>query len=181
MQINMPTLQGHKHIKVHMLPCQVHDNVHNLSSMNYNAHCIVWTALYGWLVLLFGGHPNVKPDVFSFHLILLLGEITFCLQINLALGDSYHGTTCRLKMLVRMLCCDWGPVQKGTNRVPKAVLDRDPLPDWVRDLNYMYVRSHALQTPSQSRTGSAHCEVIFCSYCADWPMHGFTNHIPKEL
>ena len=41
--------------------------------------------------------------------------------------------------------------------------------DWDRDLNY--VRSHTLQIPSQSRSGSAHCEVIFCSYCAvraDW-------------
>ena len=31
--------------------------------------------------------------------------------------------------------------------------------------------------PSQSRSGSAHCEVIFCSYCAvraDLPMHGFS-------
>ena len=28
------------------------------------------------------------------------------------------------------------------------------------------MRSHALQTPSHSRSGSAHCEVIFCSYCA---------------
>ena len=31
------------------------------------------------------------------------------------------------------------------------------------------------QTPSQS--GSAHCEVIFCSYCAgcaDWPLHGLS-------
>ena len=43
--------------------------------------------------------------------------------------------------------------------------------DWDRDLNY--VRSHALQTPSESRSGSVHCELIFCSYCAvraDWPM-----------
>ena len=40
---------------------------------------------------------------------------------------------------------DYGPVHKGTNHVPKAVSDRYPLPDWVRDLNY--VRSHALQTP----------------------------------
>ena len=51
---------------------------------------------------------------------------------------------------------------------------------WDRDFNYMYVRSHALQTPSQSRPGSAHCEVIFCSHhCAvraDWPMHGFSAH-----
>ena len=48
---------------------------------------------------------------------------------------------------------------------------------WDRDFNY--VRSHALQTPSQSRPGSAHCEVIFCSHCAvraDWPMHGFSAH-----
>ena len=72
---------------------------------------------------------------------------------------------------------DIGPVHKGTNHFPKAVLDRDTLPDWVRDLNYM--RSQALQTPSQSQTGSAHCEVIFCSYCAvraDWSMHGFSAH-----
>ena len=48
--------------------------------------------------------------------------------------------------------------------------------DWDRDLNY--VRSHVLQTPSQS-SGSAHCEVIFCSHYAvraDWPMHGFIAH-----
>ena len=52
-----------------------------------------------------------------------------------------------------------GPVHKGANHVPKAVSDHDPLPDWVRDLNYM--RSQALQPPFQSRTGSAHCEVYF--------------------
>ena len=63
------------------------------------------------------------------------------------------------------------------NYVPKDVSDRDPKRDWDRDLNY--VRSHALQTPSQSQSGSAHCEVIFCSHCAvraDWPMHGFSTH-----
>ena len=68
---------------------------------------------------------------------------------------------------------DTGPVHKGTNDVS----DHDPLPDWVRDLNY--VHSQALQTPFQSRTGSAHCEVIFCSYCTvctEWPMHGFSAH-----
>ena len=32
---------------------------------------------------------------------------------------------------------------------------------------------------SQSQTGSVHCEVIFCSYCADWPMHGFSAHFQK--
>ena len=72
---------------------------------------------------------------------------------------------------------DIGPVHKGTNPVPKDVSDRDPLRDWDCELNY--VRSHALQWPSQSRTGSVHCEVIFCSYCAvraDWPMHGFSAH-----
>ena len=70
-----------------------------------------------------------------------------------------------------------GCVHKGTNHVLKDVLDRDPLRDWDRDFNY--VHSHALQTPFQSRSGSAHCEVIFCSHCAvwaDWPMHGFSAH-----
>ena len=65
---------------------------------------------------------------------------------------------------------DNGPVHKGTNHIPKAVSDRDPKHDWVRDLNY--VHSQALQMPSQSRTRSAHCKVIFYSYCAvraDWP------------
>ena len=52
-----------------------------------------------------------------------------------------------------------GPVHKGVNHVPKAVLDRDLLPDWVHDLNY--VLSQPLQTPSQSRTGSVLSEVIF--------------------
>ena len=64
-----------------------------------------------------------------------------------------------------------------TNHVPKDISDRDPKRDWDRDLNY--VRSHALEMPSQSRSGSAHCEVIFCSYCtvrADCPMHGFSAH-----
>ena len=58
-----------------------------------------------------------------------------------------------------IICIHIGPVHKGTNHIPKAVSDHDPLPDWVPDLNY--VRSHALQTPSRSRTGSAHCEVKF--------------------
>ena len=62
------------------------------------------------------------------------------------------------------------------------------LPDWVRDLNY--VHSQALQPLSRSQTGSAHCEVIFCSYCADWPLiHAWlprtfpkwhTNRVPKS-
>ena len=51
-----------------------------------------------------------------------------------------------------------------TNHVPKDVSDRDPKRDLDHDLNY--VCSHALQMPSQSRSGSAHCEVIFCSHCA---------------
>ena len=56
---------------------------------------------------------------------------------------------------------------KGANHVPKAVSDYNLLPDFIGDFNY--VHSQALQPPSRSRTGSAHCEVIFCSYCADWP------------
>ena len=62
------------------------------------------------------------------------------------------------------------------NHIPKDVSDRDPKRDWDRDLNY--VRSHALQTPSQSRSGSAHCEIIFCSHCA-WLQHGFSARISK--
>ena len=78
-------------------------------------------------------------------------------------------------LVCTIFCCNWngvvyGPVHKGANHVPKAVSDRNPLPDWVRDLNYMYVRSQALQLPSRTRTGSAHCEVIVYSYCADWPI-----------
>ena len=72
-------------------------------------------------------------------------------------------------------------VHMGYNHVPKDVSDRDPKRDWDRDLNY--VRSHALQMPSQSRSGSAHWEVIFCSFCAvrvRWLthalMHGFSAH-----
>ena len=70
-----------------------------------------------------------------------------------------------------------GCVHMRMNHVPKDVSDRDPERDWDRDLKY--VRSQALQTPSQSRSGSVHCEVIFCSYCAvyaDWSMHGFSAH-----
>ena len=59
----------------------------------------------------------------------------------------------------------YGPVHNGANHVPKAVSDHNLLPDLVRNLIYM--RSQALQPPSQSQTGSAHCEVMFCSYCAD--------------
>ena len=80
-----------------------------------------------------------------------------------------------------------GCVHKGTNHVPKDASDRNPLRDWDNcDLNY--VCSHALQMLSQSRTGSAHCGVIFCSYwlthawlqCA-FPKCACTNHVPKEL
>ena len=65
-------------------------------------------------------------------------------------------------------------VHKGAHHIPKAVSDHGLLPDWVRDLNY--VRSQALQPPSWSQTGFVYCQVIFCSYCADWPMHGFSAH-----
>ena len=81
-----------------------------------------------------------------------------------------------------------GPVHKGENHVPKSDSDHDPLPDWVCDLNY--VCSQALQPPSRSQTGSAHCKVIFCFYCADWPGMASAhiskkctrmNQVPKEL
>ena len=43
--------------------------------------------------------------------------------------------------------CEWhdsiGPVHKEANHVPKAVSNHDPLPHWVRDMNY--VRSQELQ------------------------------------
>ena len=44
--------------------------------------------------------------------------------------------------------CNIGPVQCSQRKAScsKAVSNRDPLPDWVRDLNY--VRSQALQIPS---------------------------------
>ena len=49
---------------------------------------------------------------------------------------------------------------------------RDSKRDWDRDLNY--VRLHGLQTPFQSRSGTAHCEWYFApttqSARADWPM-----------
>ena len=71
----------------------------------------------------------------------------------------------------------YGCVHIKANHVSKDVSVRDP----KRDLNY--VRSHALQAPSQSWSGSAHCEVNFCSYCAvraRWLthalMHGFSAH-----
>ena len=57
------------------------------------------------------------------------------------------------------------PVHKGANHISKAVLDRDLLRNWVRDLNY--VHSQALQLPSELQAGSAHCEIIFCSYSED--------------
>ena len=88
---------------------------------------------------------------------------------------AHHFNTCIAKCKVCKLELSLGLFTK--DHVPKAVSDRYPLPDWVRDLNC--VRSQALETPSQSWTGSAHCEVIFCSYCAvraDWPMHGFSAH-----
>ena len=77
-----------------------------------------------------------------------------------------------------ILKCSWlpegdsGPVPKGANHILKAVSDHDPLRDRVRDMNY--VRLQALRSSSQSQTGAAHCEVIFWSYCADWPLHGFS-------
>ena len=44
-----------------------------------------------------------------------------------------------------------GPVHKGTNHVPKAVSDRDPLPDWVCDLNLRAFPSIANAVPVTKR------------------------------
>ena len=52
----------------------------------------------------------------------------------------------------------WLCSQRNESR-SKDVSDCDPLRDW--DLALNYVRSHALQMPSHSRSGSAHCEVIY--------------------
>ena len=86
-------------------------------------------------------------------------------------------TALRWQVIPGKWCMIIGCVYMRMNNVPKDVSVRDP----KRDLNY--VRSHALQTPSQSRSGSAHCEIIFCSYCAvraRWLthalMHGFSAH-----
>ena len=50
--------------------------------------------------------------------------------------------------------CINGPFHKGLNHVPKAVSDRNSLPDWVRDLNY--VRSQAVANANPNHiTGSA--------------------------
>ena len=60
-----------------------------------------------------------------------------------------------------------------TSGIPKAVSDRDPLRDWVRDL--CALTSIATAVPITNRI-CALCEIIFCSYCADRPMHGFSAH-----
>ena len=79
------------------------------------------------------------------NLVQLLCDLKFC-------------PICTFGSLLQWLC------SHGLESRSERHLDRDPKRDWDRDLNYM--RSHALQTPSQSRSGSAYCEVIFCSYCA---------------
>ena len=83
-----------------------------------------------------------------------------CKGVILPLTEQHLPLSCLLEQATLN-----GPVHKGENHVPKSDSDHDPLPDWVCDLNY--VRSQALQPPSRSRTGSAHCKVIFCFYCAD--------------
>ena len=51
-----------------------------------------------------------------------------------------------------------GPVHKRSESRFESCLDHDSPSDLVRDLNYMH--SQALQPPSRSQTGSAHCEVM---------------------
>ena len=120
---------------------------------------ILWVISYGLWFLGFARFPEFRGTIND-----------SCLKVDIHVY---------LTMLFTLWECvfDIGCVHMRTNHVPKDVSDRDPKRDWDRDLNYM--RSHALQTPSQSRSGSAHCEVIFCSHCAvraDWPMHGFSAH-----
>ena len=135
----------------------------------------------------------MPPSLTSLHLpIIAMSWLVFCLRSG---NISSINTSLYYSVFVRHVCSPYtassilypppilsilhrvfGPVHKGANHIPKAVSDRDLLPDWVRDLNYL--RSQALQTSSQSQTGSAHCEVIFCSDCAvcvDWPMQGFAH------
>ena len=90
-------------------------------------------------------------------------------------SDPWHALPKSLFLCDYWTKLDNGYVHMRTKHIPKEVSERDSKRDWDHDLNY--VRSHALQTPSQSRSGSVHYEVIFCSYCAiraDWPMHGFS-------
>ena len=116
-------------------------------------------------------------------------------QMLLAFSPHYPIVECSWEnMALSCLSLSWshpilrGPGHKGANHVPKAVSDHDPLRDWVCDLNY--VRSQALQPPSQSRTGSAHCQIIFCVLLRRlthaWLQRAFPkcarmNHVPKEL
>ena len=97
-------------------------------------------------------------------LLIIVSQLaTYLLNSTLVCNDMYLEVI-HSKFVKNLISYFTGCVHKGTNHVPKDVSDRDPLRDWDRDFNY--VHSHALQTPSQSQTGSAHCEVIFCSYCA---------------
>ena len=60
-------------------------------------------------------------------------KIALCMAFT---GTALHeGVSPALAMIL-------GPVHKAANHVPKAVSDRDPLPDWVRDLNYVRVHKH---------------------------------------
>ena len=61
---------------------------------------------------------------------------------------------CRAHTFMSLCRAHFGCVHMGWNHVPKDISDRDPKRDWDHDLNY--VRSHALQMPTQSRSGSAH-------------------------
>ena len=83
---------------------------------------------------------------------------------------------------------DYGPVHNGANHVPKVISDHDPLPDWVRDLNY--VRSQALQRPIpiMKRICALRGNVLFLlrRLTHAWLQRAFpkctrTIHVPKEL
>jgi len=81
-----------------------------------------------------------------------------CKYVNLYVCVTYHALN----------EYNIGCVHMRMNRIPKDVSDRDPKRDMGRDLDrdLNCVHSHALQMPSQSRSGSAHSQGIFCSYTA---------------
>ena len=119
----------------------------------------------------------LNGDISVIYILIVTASVSKLLYSWLFTDPSEHHYTTQTWKFNHFIMLNNGGVHKRTNHVPEDVSDRNP----KRDLNY--VRSHALQTPSQSRSWSAHCEVIFCSYCAVRArrlihvlMHGFSAH-----
>ena len=96
---------------------------------------------------------------------------TVVLRTRRVLMLNQWGLSTGALILQTLYSVNIGCVHMRTNHVPKDVSDHDPKCDWDRDLNY--VHSHALQTPSQSRSGSAHCKTRFKSLI--WNSFAFTR------